>query len=108
MYHELRKRGTSRGGWLVCAAVVIAALPFIFQDSYWRATLVLAAINVILALGLDFILGYGGQLNLRPSAFFGIGAPPPPLLFILGGGPVWVGFFLALAASGIARMGFSL
>src|SRR4051794_10117495 len=99
---------SSRGGWLVCAAVVIAALPFIFQDSYWRATLVLAAINVILALGLDFILGYGGQLNLGHSAFYGIGAYASTLLIMLVGAPFWIAFVLAMAASGIAGMALSM
>src|SRR4051794_38019050 len=99
---------SSRGGWLVCAAVVIAALPFIFQDSYWRATLVLAAINVILALGLDFILGYGGQLNLGHSAFYGIGAYASTLLIMLVGAPFWIAFVLAMAASGIAGMALAM
>ena len=72
MYHELRKRGTSRGGWLVCAEVVIAALPFIFQYFDWRATLVLAAVNVILALGLYFIARLWRAGSTGYSAFYGI------------------------------------
>ena len=93
---------SSRGGWPLCAAVVIAALPFIFQDSYWRATLVIAAVNVILAIGLDFILGYAGQLNLGHSAFYGIGAYVSTLLIMLAGVPFWIAFVLAIAASGVA------
>src|SRR5256886_1843973 len=108
MNHELRKRGTSRGGWLLCAAVVIAALPFIFQDSYWRATLVLAAINVILALGLDFILGYGGQLSLGHSAFYGIGAYASTLPIMKLGVPFWMAFVCAVILSGAAGMALSI
>src|SRR6516164_1348296 len=99
---------SSRSGWLLCAAVAIAALPFIFQDSYWRATLIVAAINVILALGLDFVLGYAGQLNLGHSAFYGIGAYVSTLLIMLAGVPFWIAFILGIAASGIAGIVLAL
>src|SRR5229473_7711149 len=99
---------SSRGGWLLCAAVVIAALPFIFQDSYWRATLVIAAVNVILAIGLDFILGYAGQLNLGHSAFYGIGAYVSTLLITSLGVPFWMAFVVGVVSSGAAGMGLAI
>jgi branched-chain amino acid transport system permease protein len=55
-------------------AIAIGLLPTIFSDSYWRTNLIICAINVLLAVGLDFVLGYAGQLNLGQSAFYGIGA----------------------------------
>src|SRR4026208_531 len=55
------------------AVPVIIVLPLIFNDPYWRTNLTVCAINVLLAIGLDFILGYAGQLNLGHSAFFGLG-----------------------------------
>ena len=63
-----------RRGWRVGVVILIAVLPLVFQDSYWRTNLIVCAINVMLAIGLDFILGYAGQLNLGHSAFYGIGA----------------------------------
>ena len=62
------------------AAIVIGLLPMIFSDSYWRTNLIVSAINVLLAVGLDFVLGYAGQLNLGQSAFYGIGAYASTLL----------------------------
>src|SRR5258708_8436259 len=56
----------------LCAAVTIAVLPLIFTDTYWRTNLILCALNVMLAIGLDFVLGYAGHLNLGKSAFYGI------------------------------------
>ena len=70
-----------RMGFLV-AALAIIALPLIFNDTYWRTNLTLCAINVLLALGLDFILGYAGQLNLGHSAFYGLGAYVSTLLIV--------------------------
>src|SRR5262245_53582239 len=91
--------------WLyVLAAVVIAALPFVFTDSYWRTNLVVCAINVLLAIGLDFILGYAGQLNLGQSAFYGIGAYVSTLLIMRLGVPFWAAFACGVALAGVSGM----
>src|SRR5262245_1481696 len=47
-----------RRGWFLVVAFIVAVLPLVFQDSYWRTNLIVCAINVMLAIGLDFILGY--------------------------------------------------
>jgi len=74
--------------WSLLAAVAaIAVLPLVFQDSYWRTNLIVCALNVMLAIGLDFILGYAGQLNLGHSAFYGIGAYVSTLLITSLGVP---------------------
>src|SRR5687768_9669934 len=84
-------RGGGEGGgrrwWFLAAAVTIAVLPIVFQDSYWRTNLIICALNVMLAVGLDFILGYAGQLNLGHSAFYGIGAYASTLLVMTLGVP---------------------
>src|SRR5713101_930972 len=100
--------GRTRRGWLLFAVVVIAALPLIFQDSYWRATLIVGAINVMLAIGLDFVLGFAGQLNLGHSAFYGIGAYVSTLLIMRLGVPFWAAFVIGVVASGAAGMTLAL
>jgi branched-chain amino acid transport system permease protein len=100
--------GRTRRGWLLFAVVVIAALPLIFQDSYWRATLIVGAINVMLAIGLDFILGYAGQLNLGHSAFYGIGAYVSTLLIMQLGVPFWLAFVLAIVSAGAAGIALAI
>src|ERR671936_1239360 len=82
----------NRRWWLFVAAVVIAVLPIVLQDSYWRTNLIVCALNVMLAIGLDFILGYAGQLNLGHSAFYGIGAYVSTLLNMRLGMPFWAAF----------------
>jgi len=74
----------------------------LFQDSYWRTNLIVCALNVMLAIGLDFILGYAGQLNLGHSSFYGIGAYASTLLIMKLGFPFWIAFLLAMLLSGIA------
>lgn len=90
------------------AALSIIALPLIFNDTYWRTNLTICAINVLLALGLDFILGYAGQLNLGHSAFYGLGAYVSTLLIVKLGVPFWGAFVAGVAFSGLAGMFLSL
>jgi branched-chain amino acid transport system permease protein len=98
----------SRRGWFLIAALAIAVIPLVFQDSYWRTNLIICALNVMLAIGLDFILGYAGQLNLGHSAFYGIGAYASTLLIMKLGLPFWAAFVLAMALSGLAGMALSI
>jgi branched-chain amino acid transport system permease protein len=97
-----------RGVWLLIAIAVIAALPVVFQDSYWRTNLIVCALNVMLAISLDFILGYAGQLNLGHSAFYGIGAYASTLLIMKLGVPFWIAFLLAMALAGMAGIALSI
>ncbi len=101
-------RARHRRWLLLVTIIIIGLLPFVFQDSYWRTNLVICAINVMLAIGLDFILGYAGQLNLGHSAFYGIGAYVSTLLIMQAGVPFWVAFALGVAFAGIAGMALSL
>jgi branched-chain amino acid transport system permease protein len=98
----------ARHGWRLGTLILIAVLPLVFQDSYWRTNLIVCAINIMLAIGLDFILGYAGQLNLGHSAFYGIGAYASTLLITRLGVPFWVAFVLAIVLSGTAGMALSI
>src|SRR5213594_799389 len=91
-----------RRWWLLAAVLIIALLPLAFQDSYWRANLIICAINIMLAISLDFVLGYAGQLNLGHSAFYGIGAYVSTLLIMQLGVPFWAAFAVGIALSGAA------
>jgi branched-chain amino acid transport system permease protein len=99
---------SSRRFWFVVAAIVIGLLPMIFSDSYWRTNLIVCAINVLLAVGLDFVLGYAGQLNLGQSAFYGIGAYASTLMIIKLGMPFWLAFACGVVLAGLAGMLLSI
>src|ERR1700688_237221 len=92
----------SRRMGLLCAAVTIAVLPLVVTGTYWRTNLIVCALNVMLAIGLDFVLGYAGQLNLGQSAFYGIGAYASTLLVMRLGVPFWIAFAGGVAFSGLA------
>jgi branched-chain amino acid transport system permease protein len=98
----------SRPAAYLLALIIIAILPLIFTDSYWRTNLIVCALNVMLALGLDFVLGYAGQLNLGQSAFYGLGAYASTLLVMRLGVPFWAAFAAAVLLAGLAGVVLSL
>src|SRR3977135_2031618 len=98
----------SRRAAYLCPALSLALMPRVFTDSYWRTNLIICALNVMLAIGLDFVLGYAGQLNLGQSAFFGLGAYVSTLLITRLGVPFWLAFAGGVAFSGLAGIILSL
>src|SRR5579883_3633970 len=88
--------------WYLIAAVIVAALPLFVTDSYWRTNLIVCALNILLAIGLDFVLGYAGQLNLGQSAFYGLGAYSSTLLVLKLGLPFWAAFAIGTLMAGAA------
>jgi branched-chain amino acid transport system permease protein len=81
--------------------VLVAALPWLLGTSYWRGILVLCAMNVLLALSLNLVLGYTGQLNLGQSAFFAIGAYVSTILIKTYGWNFWLAALAAVGAAGL-------
>jgi branched-chain amino acid transport system permease protein len=84
--------------------LLVAALPWLLTTPYWRGILVLCAMNVLLALALNLVMGYTGQLNLGQSAFFGIGAYVSTILIKTYGWNFWLAALAAMAASGVVGL----
>ena len=89
--------------YLVPLAILVVAivLPFIFRDAYSRQLLVLICVWAALALSLDIIIGYMGQISLGHVAFFGIGAYTSALLSLKLGIPALLGWLAAIVLGGI-------
>src|SRR5215472_11667654 len=97
-------------GWMTATAafLLVAVLPLVCPGSYARSILVVCAINVLLAIGLDVVIGYAGQLNLGQSAFFAIGAYVSTLLVTLVGVGFWVAFLAGTVGAALAGAGLAL
>ncbi len=91
----------SRFLWVSVILLILVALPWVLNSAYWRGILVLCAMNVLLALSLNLVLGYTGQLNLGQSAFFGIGAYVSTILIKTYGWNFWLAALAAVAAAGL-------
>jgi len=92
---------SARRIYLVASILVLAALPWLIATPYWRGILVLCAMNVLLALSLNLVIGYTGQLNLGQSAFFGIGAYVSTVLIKSYGWNFWLAAVVAVGAAGL-------
>ncbi len=82
-------------------AALFAALPFALKNDYYIGILVFIGIHTILALGLNLLMGYAGQVSLGHAAFYGIGAYTTAILTTLLKWPPWVGLICAGVISGI-------
>jgi branched-chain amino acid transport system permease protein len=84
---------------------VLAYLPFVVGD-YTLYVLNLIAIHSIVAIGLNILVGYTGQISLGHAGFFAIGAYSCVLLMVKAGLP----FVMALPIAGLvaAFFGFIL
>ncbi len=92
-----------RMAWVV-SLILVAAAPWLLTTGYWRGILVLCAMNVLLALSLNLVMGYTGQLNLGQSAFFGIGAYVSTILVKSYGWNFWLAALVAVGAAGLAGL----
>ena len=68
----MKKSGKLIGG---LAAVVIAAiLPMFISNNYHLNLMIQVLINIIIVVGLNFITGLTGQMNLGTAGIFSMGA----------------------------------
>ena len=76
---------------------VAAVAPAWVWNPYHLHTLIMAGIFAVLALSLNLLLGYTGQLSLGHAAFFGIGAYATGLLTVKLEWSPWLGLLAAAA-----------
>ncbi len=86
----------ARTGMLGALALAVLLYPFVVS-LYNTSIMTTALVYVILGLGLNIIIGWGGLLNLGYAAFFAIGAYSYAMLNQYLG----IGFWLALPLGGI-------
>ena len=88
-------------GWAVVLAVALTA-PVWVWNPYHLHTLIMSGIFAVLALSLNLLLGYTGQLSLGHAAFFGIGAYASALLSVKLEWSPWIGLLAAAVLPGLA------
>ena len=70
-------------------------------SGYSVTVLITIGIYVVLALSLNMITGYAGQISLGHAAFMGIGAYTSALLFTKAGFNFWIAFLLSGLVAGL-------
>jgi len=82
---------------LAALLAVAGSAPAWVWNPYHLHTLIMAGIFAVLAVSLNLLLGYTGQLSLGHAAFFGIGAYATGLLTVKLEWSPWLGLVTATA-----------
>ncbi len=85
---------SSKRKMLYIIIAILLVLPFLLSSQpYLLRTSVVALLYVVLALSLNFVLGFAGQLSMGGhSAFYGIGAYVTALLMVNFNISFWMAF----------------
>jgi branched-chain amino acid transport system permease protein len=82
-------------------ALAIFLLPFLLQNNYHLMVLNVAALHIIVVIGLTLLMGYAGQISLGHAAFFGLGAYLSAIFTASLSIPVWPAMALAMLLTGL-------
>jgi branched-chain amino acid transport system permease protein len=63
-----------KGAILTAIILVVIGLPFLIESSYWLGLLTMIAIYAFATIGLELLMGYGGQISLGNGGFIALGA----------------------------------
>jgi branched-chain amino acid transport system permease protein len=58
---------------LLVLAAVLAAVPFVLSNDFYYEVAIVALLNAMIAVGLNLLMGYAGQISLAHGAFAGLG-----------------------------------
>lgn len=82
-------------------ALAILLLPAILSEGYLLNVLIFVGIHTMLALALNLLLGYAGQISLGQAAFFGLGAYASGILTATYNQNPWLIMLLTAGAVGL-------
>lgn len=80
--------------------ILILLLPLALREGYLLNVFVFVGIHTLLAVALNLLLGYAGQISLGQGAFFGLGAYASGILTATHGQNPWLTMALVAAAVG--------
>ena len=96
-WYELSAKRSARSSFYACLACVLLAAPLV--GSFYQTNIMISAmLYIILALGLNIVVGLAGQLVLGYVAFYAIGAYVYGILHQYFG----LGFWVCLPLGGLA------
>ena len=93
---------------IVLAVAAALAFPQLGLKNYYLHIAVLSLLHILLALGLNLIAGYAGQLSLAHAAFFGIGAYTTALLTLNQHWSFWLAAPLGAVVAGLVAVAIGL
>jgi branched-chain amino acid transport system permease protein len=81
--------------------LIVAITGMSVENSYYLQLLTFIGIHTLLALGLNMLMGYAGQISLGHAAFYGLGAYTTAILTVHHGFSPWLALPCALFTAGL-------
>ncbi len=83
-------------------ALLVVVLPIVFPDNYFVTVVAVSAgLHAILAVSLNLLMGYAGQISLGHAAFFGMGAYASAILTAKFGWSPWPAMLAGMLLTGV-------
>jgi len=98
---------------LYIVIAILAVLPFLLPNSFYMDLAIRMAINAVIVLGLNLLIGFAGQISLGHAGFLGIGAYASAVLpthfgwhplLAMGVGAIVTGLLAGLVARPIFKL----
>lgn len=77
----------------------LLAVPYALPNDYYLSICILGCLNAVIAVGLNLLMGYAGQVSLGHAAFYGIGAYATAICTVQLGLPIPVGLLAGVGLS---------
>ena len=91
---EMRSVETPKNSVILLAGVVVAGVLTLLDVNFYYHMAVLIAIFAGVAVSLDILSGYAGQVSIAHAAFMAVGAYTSAILTVDYGFPIWAGVAL--------------
>jgi branched-chain amino acid transport system permease protein len=98
---QARSVFSARRAGFAALVLILAVLPLALPNSFYYDVAIRIAINAIVVIGLNLLMGYTGQISLGHAGFLGIGAYASAILSARFGWPPVLALLAGAAAVGI-------
>src|SRR5665647_2760588 len=98
---------------LYIVIAILLVLPFVLPNSFYMDLVIRMAINAVIVLGLNLLIGFAGQISMGHAGFLGIGAYASAVLpthfgwhplLAMGAGALVTGVLAAVLARPIFKL----
>lgn len=89
----------------IISVIIAIIVPLISTDNYNRGIFIIVLINIIVVLGLNFITGLTGQMNLGTAGIFAVGAYTTAIMTTKFGISPWITILAAIVMGLIIGIG---
>ncbi len=93
---------------LAALMALLAVAPLLLGNDYYLTVLTLSAINAIIVVGLNLLLGHAGQISLGHGAFYGLAAYTSAILTATLGLPVFLGGLAGVLCAGVVALAIGI